>query len=164
MEYRRQNFFCTHNKELVKANGKLVKANKTEKITGYYFSRSKITGIFIFGQNKKTTARNHPIKYLAKKKRPFPNSYFVTSEEKWAFSDSFFWAEGGFFSFFAPGFYFSHEERGRKKKQGSEKENKTLPKNRKKENEKEPTFRNEGQKVLYYIVVWKRGFRAELMF
>ena len=69
-----------------------------------------------------------------------------------------------FFPFSLPVFIFLTRNEGEKKKQGSEKENKTLPKNRKKENEKEPTFRNEGQKVLYYIVVWKRGFRAELMF
>ena len=52
--------FVTHNKELVKAKWKLVKTNKPEIITGYYFGRSNITGIFSFGQNKNATARNHP--------------------------------------------------------------------------------------------------------
>ena len=63
--------------------------------------------------------------------------------------------------FIAPGRFFSHEERGRKIRQGSEmdtgRKEKTLQKNRKKEYEKQAHFRNEGQKVLYSRVVYNEG-------
>ena len=70
--------FVNHNKELVKANWNLVKTNKPEIITGYYFSRSNITGIFIFGQNKNTTTRKHPSgKNSTKKTALFDDHVYV---------------------------------------------------------------------------------------
>ena len=87
------------------------------------------------------------------------NSYFVTSGEKWAFSDSFFCLEGGFFlprvHFSLPDdFFLTRNDKRAKWIQGG----KILPKNRKKEYEKQAHFRNEGQKVLYSRVVYNEGF------
>ena len=92
------------------------------------------------------------------------NSYFVTSGEKWAFSDSFFCSEGGFFLpvsiFRSRTIFFSRgtREKNSSRERNGYREEKTLPKNRKKEYEKQAHFRNEGQKVLYSIVVYNEGF------
>ena len=91
------------------------------------------------------------------------NSYFVTSGEKWAFSDSFFCSEGGFFLpvsiFRSRTIFFSRgtREKNSSRERNVYREEKTLPKNRKKEYEKQAHFRNEGQKVLYSIVVYNEG-------
>ncbi len=98
------------------------------------------------------------------------DSYFVSSEEKWSFLDSFFCSEGGFFLpvsiFRSRGNFFSRGTR-EKKYQGTEigqREEKTLPKSRKKEAKICTTFRNEVQKTIYLLVVYKRGFSTEFSF
>ena len=91
-------------------------------------------------------------------------SYFVSSEEKWS---SFFCSEGGFFLpvsiFRSRGKLFFTRYEG-EKPQGTEigqREEKTLPKSRKKEAKICTTFRNEVQKTIYLLVVYKRGFSTE---
>ena len=64
------------------------------------------------------------------------------------------------------GNFFSRGTR-EKKNQGTEigqREEKTLPKSRKKEAKICTTFRNEVQKTIYLLVVYKRGFSTEFSF